>query len=245
MSEESAPGGGNILNPEGSLAMEPSGSAADRPDDEEPPTTPNETTGINMGTRTWPQLFPMTWDEQNYTNNPKRVRSDFLGECRRALVRVTSLKNGDVTLTEPSTPEKSRKLRALREKVAKLRAQRDNCFEKSGKVPDTLARRLATVEEELLSAMAEALTEFEKASAKFEKESAQLSRMCDKATELLEAHGARYEELLESLTRIHKGQPKVSWGPVTPETKAKLEFAHAAAEELESLRLEFEKVSQV
>jgi hypothetical protein len=208
-------------------------------------TTPNETTGTNMETRTWPKLYSMTWDDQTYTSDPERQRSDFLHNCRRTLVRVTSLKNRDVTLTKPSSPEKSCKLRALREKVAKLRAQRDNCLKKSGEVPDTLACRLAEVETELLSAMAEALTKFEKASAKFEKESAQLSRMCDKATELLEAHGARYEELLESLTRIHKGQPKFCWGPVTPETKAKLEAAHAEAEELESLRLEFEKVSRV
>ena len=245
MNEGSAPGGGNILNPEESLAIKPPGSAADSPDDEEPPATRNETTGIDMGTRKWPKIFPMASDDQTYTMYPKRVRSDFLGECRRIFVRVTSLKNGDVTLTKPPSPEESRKLQTLREKVAKLRAQRDNCLEKSGEVPDTLARRLAKVEDELLSARAEALTKFEKASAKFEKESAQLSRMCDKATELLEAHGARYEELLELLTRIHNAQPKESGGFVTPETKAKLEFAHAAAEELESLRLEFEKVSQV
>ena len=108
MSEASAPGGGNILNPGGRWRW------SRRDLLRIVPTTrsrlpPEMKRREYMGTRKWPKIFPMASDDQTHTSDPKRVRSDFLGECRRALVRVTSLKNGDV-ITKPPSPEESRKL---------------------------------------------------------------------------------------------------------------------------------------
>ena len=186
----------------------------------------------------------MTWDEQNYTNKPGQVRGEFLYKCKNSLVFLMSL--GSPSAEEPPLPpKKSCKVQALEKKVAKLRTHQGKCLHRPDGVPEAVTCNLAKAEAEMKAAEAEAEAKFETVKAKFEEARTRRSLMCVKATELLKAHGSRYEELLESLTRIHKGQPKVSWGPVTPEIKAQLEAAHAAAMELESLRLEFEEVRQM